>query len=152
MLNEGRKILDHPSLEVSCTCVRVPVMRAHSMSINAEFEKPVSVDLAREAIDNFEGSELRDDPSNLVYPMPVNYSERVPCGVGRIQRRRIGEWLFLGLSVTNFGRCCTERNPDCRSLSPIRTSLASNVKYFHLSLPANIYFINLFPFNTTWNF
>ena len=86
MLNEGRKILDHPSLEVSCTCVRVPVIRAHSMSINAEFEKPVSVDLAREAIDNFEGSEIRDDPSNLVYPMPVNYSERVPCGVGRIRK------------------------------------------------------------------
>ena len=46
MLNEGRKILGHPDLQVSCTCVRVPVVRAHSMSINAEFENPVSVEVA----------------------------------------------------------------------------------------------------------
>ena len=86
MLNEGRKILGHPSLEVSCTCVRVPVIRAHSMSINAEFDKPVSVEAAREAIAGFEGAELRDDPANLVYPMPVDYTEKVPCGVGRIRK------------------------------------------------------------------
>jgi aspartate-semialdehyde dehydrogenase len=86
MLNEGRKILDHPSLEVSCTCVRVPVLRAHSMSINAEFETPVSVAVAREAIEGFSGSELKDDPSNLFYPMPIDYSEKVPCGVGRIRK------------------------------------------------------------------
>jgi len=86
MLNEGRKILDHPSLEVSCTCVRVPVLRAHSMSINAEFETPVSIAVAREAIEGFSGSELKDDPSNLVYPMPIDYSEKVPCGVGRIRK------------------------------------------------------------------
>ena len=86
MLNEGRKILDHPTLEVSCTCVRVPVLRAHSMSINAEFEKPVSVEVAREAVAGFCGAELKDDPTNMVYPMPIDYSEKVPCGVGRIRR------------------------------------------------------------------
>ena len=85
--------------------------------------------------------------------MPVNYSERVPCGVGRIRKdAALENGLALGLSVTNFGKGCTERNPDCRSLSPIRTSLVSNVKHFHLSLPANIYLIKLFPFNTPWNF
>lgn len=86
MLNEGRKILEHPDLQVSCTCVRVPVMRAHSMSINAEFENPVSVEAAREAINGFAGVELKDDPANLVYPMPVDYTEKVQCGVGRIRK------------------------------------------------------------------
>ena len=86
ILNEGRKILGHPDLQVSCTCVRVPVIRAHSMSINAEFEKPVSVEAAREAITGFEGAELRDDPAKLLYPMPIDYTETVPCGVGRIRK------------------------------------------------------------------
>ena len=69
-------------------CVRVPVF-AHSISISAEFEQPVSVEAAREAIAGFEGAELVDDPEESRYPMPLNYSEVVPCGVGRIRRDQV---------------------------------------------------------------
>ena len=89
MLNEGRKILGLDGLEVTCTCVRVPVFRAHSISISAEFERPVSVEEAREAIAGFEAAELVDDPEQGRYPMPLEYSEVVPCGVGRIRRDRV---------------------------------------------------------------
>jgi len=86
MLNESRKILELPSVQCSTTCVRVPVLRAHSVSINAEFEKPVSVERAREVIAKFSGAELVDDPSNLKYPMPLFYQKKVKCGVGRIRK------------------------------------------------------------------
>jgi aspartate-semialdehyde dehydrogenase len=91
MLNEGRKIMGIDDLRVTCTCVRVPVFRAHSISISAEFEKPVTVEAAREAVRNFEGSELVDNPENAEYPMPLNYSEVVPCGVGRIRKDSVFE-------------------------------------------------------------
>ena len=89
MLHEGRKIMSLPELQVTCTCVRVPVYRAHSISVSASFERPVSVEAAREAIAAFEGSELVDDPANLKYPMPLDYSEVVNCGVGRIRRDHV---------------------------------------------------------------
>jgi aspartate-semialdehyde dehydrogenase len=89
MLNEGRKIMSLPELKVTCTCVRVPVFRAHCISVSAEFEKPVSVEAAREAVAAFEGSELVDDPANLKYPMPLDYSEVVNCGVGRIREDQV---------------------------------------------------------------
>lgn len=91
MLNEGKKILGLDELRVTCTCVRVPVFRAHSISISAEFEKPVSVAAAKAAIEAFEGVELVDDPANLEYPMPIDYSEVVPCGVGRIRKDNVFE-------------------------------------------------------------
>lgn len=91
LLNEGRKILGLEDLCVTCTCVRVPVFRAHSISISAEFEKPVSVDTAREAIRSFEGAELMDSPGEFQYPMPIDYSERVPCGVGRFRKDNVFE-------------------------------------------------------------
>ena len=86
MLNEGRKIMSLPDLQVTCTCVRVPVYRAHSISVSASFEQPVSVEAARGAVAAFEGVELVDDPANLKYPMPLDYSEVVNCGVGRIRK------------------------------------------------------------------
>lgn len=89
MLHEGRKILGLEELAVTCTCVRVPVFRAHSISISAEFERSVSVAEAREAIAGFEGAELVDDPEKARYPMPLDYSEVVPCGVGRIRRDQV---------------------------------------------------------------
>jgi len=91
MNNEGRKIMGLENLRVTCTCVRVPVFRAHSVSISAEFEKPVDVAAAREAIASFEGAELVDDPENAKYPMPLDYSEVVPCGVGRIRKDHVFE-------------------------------------------------------------
>ncbi|NRA27260.1 MAG: aspartate-semialdehyde dehydrogenase [Opitutales bacterium] len=86
MALESRKIMSLPELRVSTTCVRVPVMRAHSVSLQAEFEKPVSVARAREVVAAFEGAELVDEPADNVYPMPMNYTRRIPCGVGRIRK------------------------------------------------------------------
>lgn len=100
MLNESRKILGMPGLKGSTTCVRVPVLRAHSIAISAEFERPVSVAAAREAIAAFEGSELRDDTANKVYPMPLEYSGKVRCGVGRL---RVDSALDNGLAFWVVG-------------------------------------------------
>ncbi|RPG87250.1 MAG: aspartate-semialdehyde dehydrogenase [Coraliomargarita sp. TMED73] len=91
LLNEGRKILGLDSLEVTCTCVRVPVLRAHSISVSASFERPVSIEAAREAIKAFNGAELIDLPEENRYPMPLDYSEAVPCGVGRIRKDQVFE-------------------------------------------------------------
>lgn len=100
MIDESRKILDLPDLKASTTCVRVPVLRAHAVAINAEFERPVNLEAAREAITAFEGSELRDDPLNKVYPMPLDYSGKVRCGVGRL---RVDSALDNGLSFWVVG-------------------------------------------------
>ncbi len=86
MLNEGRKILELPELVCTCTCVRVPVFRAHSISVDAEFERPVDLEVARKVISEFSGAELKDDPANKVYPMPLDYQGKVKCGVGRIRK------------------------------------------------------------------
>jgi aspartate-semialdehyde dehydrogenase len=85
MMQESRKILGLPDLKVSATCVRVPVVRAHSCAINAEFERPVTVEAARAAIAAFPGAELVDDPSKQQYPTPLDFSSKVKCGVGRIR-------------------------------------------------------------------
>ncbi len=89
MLNEGRKIMSLPQLKVTCTCVRVPVFRAHCISVSAEFERPASVAAAREAIRKFPGVELVDDPAHATYPMPLDYSEKIDCGVGRIREDHV---------------------------------------------------------------
>jgi len=96
MLNETRKIMGLPELRVSATTVRVPVVRAHSISVNAEFERPVSVEAAKAAIAALEGAELVDDPANRVYPTPLDFSRKVKCGVGRI---RIDTALDNGLAL-----------------------------------------------------
>lgn len=86
MANETRKILDLPNLPVSTTCVRVPVFRAHSIAVHAEFEREVNLSEAREAIRAFAGVELVDDPKQNAYPMPRNFSEKEACGVGRLRK------------------------------------------------------------------
>ncbi len=86
MLHEGRKILGHPTLRVSTTCVRVPVLRSHSIAVSAEFERPVDVAAARAAIAAFPGAEVRDEPATKSYPMPLDYAGKEKCGVGRIRR------------------------------------------------------------------
>lgn len=85
MMLESRKIMGLPNLKVSATCVRVPVVRAHSVAINAEFERPVSVEAAKAAIAAFPGAQLVDDPANKAYPTPLDFSRKVKCGVGRIR-------------------------------------------------------------------
>lgn len=106
MENETRKILGLPLLRVSTTCVRVPVWRAHSIAIHAEFEKPVDLGEAR-AI-------LEADP-NLNYdetPMPINYTRHKACGVGRLRKDRmfdnglalwvVGDQLWRGAALNAF--------------------------------------------------
>jgi aspartate-semialdehyde dehydrogenase len=85
MMLESRKIMGLPQLPVSATCVRVPVMRAHSVAVNAEFERPVSVAEAREAVAAFPGAQLVDEPARGEYPTPLDFSGKVKCGVGRIR-------------------------------------------------------------------
>ncbi len=85
MMLESRKIMGLPQLPVSATCVRVPVVRAHSVAVNAEFEQPVSVAEAREAVASFPGAQLVDEPSRGEYPTPLDFSGKVKCGVGRIR-------------------------------------------------------------------
>src|SRR5258708_7381438 len=71
MQNEGRKIMHHPHFRASVTCVRVPVYRAHSIAVNAEFEKPVTVQEARAVLDRAPGLDLVDEPSKAEYPLPL---------------------------------------------------------------------------------
>ena len=83
--NEGRKILHLPELRVTCTCVRVPVMRSHSIAVAARFAQPISVARAREAIAAAPGCRLVDDLSNELYPMPLDTSDQDLVFVGRIR-------------------------------------------------------------------
>jgi aspartate-semialdehyde dehydrogenase len=86
LVNEVRKILELPDLAISPTTVRVPVFTAHSIAVNAETERPVSVEQAREAFAGFPGLSLCDDPSADRYPMPVTVEGQDDCFVGRIRR------------------------------------------------------------------
>lgn len=85
MFNETRKIM-HSDVRVSATCVRVPVMRAHSESIWLETERPVSVEEARRAFAGAPGVVLMDNPSEKVYPMPLFIAGKDPVYVGRIRK------------------------------------------------------------------
>ena len=85
MQNEGRKIMHLPELKVSCTCVRVPVVRSHSISVSCHFDVPVTVEQAREAIAKAPGCRLVDDLANKQYPMPLETSNQDIVFVGRIR-------------------------------------------------------------------
>jgi len=85
MQNEGRKIMHHPQFRASVTCVRVPVYRAHSVAVSAEFEKPVTVDAAREVLRRAPGLDVIDDPASSNYPLPLNAAEKDNCQVGRLR-------------------------------------------------------------------
>lgn len=84
MYNETRKIMG-TDIKVSATCVRVPVMRAHSEAIWVETERPVSVEEAKAAFKNGEGIVLMDEPSKSEYPMPLFLAERDEVFVGRVR-------------------------------------------------------------------
>lgn len=86
MNRETKKIMHAPTLEVSATCVRVPVMRAHSEALWIETERPVTVDEARNALAAAQGVVLVDDPANKCYPMPLDVAGKDPVFVGRVRR------------------------------------------------------------------
>jgi aspartate-semialdehyde dehydrogenase len=83
--NEGRKIMHHDDFKASVTCVRVPVYRAHSIAISAEFKKPVTVDAARRVLSDAPGLDVVDDTQNNVYPLPLIASGKDHCEVGRLR-------------------------------------------------------------------
>jgi aspartate-semialdehyde dehydrogenase len=83
---EARRLLSLPDLEITATCVRVPVPVGHSVSLHATFDRPISVGEARGAIAAAEGVELRDDPANEVYPSPLEAAGIDDVLVGRIRQ------------------------------------------------------------------
>ena len=109
MENEGRKIMHHPSFRASVTCVRVPVYRAHSVAVSAEFEKPVSVEGARETLAKAPGIDVVDAPEKKEYPLPLYVAEKYNCQVGRIRKDRafdnglcfwvVGDQLLKGAAL-----------------------------------------------------
>ena len=86
MRNEARKMLHHPDLKLSCTCVRVPIARAHSESLNLEFENEITPDEAREILRGAEGVKVVDDPLNGGYPMPLDATAKYDVLAGRIRQ------------------------------------------------------------------
>ena len=85
MQNEGRRIMHLPELTVSCTCIRVPVIRSHSISVTCKFDKHVTVEQVREAIANAPGCKLVDDLAAKQYPMPLDTTDQDIVFVGRIR-------------------------------------------------------------------
>ncbi len=84
--SEARKIMHHPTFRASITCVRVPVYRAHSVAVSAEFEKPVTVEAAREVLKHAPGLDVVDNPANQEYPLPLHAAGRDNCEVGRLRK------------------------------------------------------------------
>lgn len=89
MLLEGRKILNLPDLKVTCTCVRVPVMRSHSISLTATFEREPNLEEARAAFIDQPGVSLVDDPARGIYPVPLDTTGKDECQVGRLRRDQV---------------------------------------------------------------
>jgi aspartate-semialdehyde dehydrogenase len=85
MYNESRKIM-HTDIEVSSTCVRVPVLRNHSEAIWVETEEPLELELVREALSSAPGITVKDDPANQVYPMPLGSASEDDIFVGRLRK------------------------------------------------------------------
>jgi aspartate-semialdehyde dehydrogenase len=83
--NEGRKIMHHPSFRASVTCVRVPVYRAHSIAISAEFQQPVDLQRAQDILSRAPGLNVVDDPQQNQYPLPLLASGKDHCQVGRLR-------------------------------------------------------------------
>jgi aspartate-semialdehyde dehydrogenase len=102
LLNEGRKIMHLPDLKVSMTCVRVPVVRSHSVSLLVRTEQKITPEQAREVISKAPGCKLVDDLANKVYPMPLDTSDQDIVFVGRIREDLIED---KGLNIW----CCGDQ-------------------------------------------
>ncbi len=86
MVNEMKKILEAPELKLTATCVRVPVLRAHSEAVNIEFEQPFEVNDARNIIKNSQGVELIEDFKMNRFPMPIDVTGKDNIAVGRVRQ------------------------------------------------------------------
>ena len=102
MQNEGRKIMHLPELLVNCTCIRVPVVRSHSISVTVKTEKPISVEEAQKIIASAPGCKLVDDLNNKQYPMPLDTTDQDLVFVGRIRKDLTDE---CGLQIW----CCGDQ-------------------------------------------
>lgn len=91
MQNESRKIMHLPDLKVTCTCIRVPVMRSHSISVTLDLEKKLTVEEVKKALSNVNGVKLVDDQKNHLYPMPLNTTDKDIVEVGRIRQDLVFE-------------------------------------------------------------
>ena len=83
---EGKKIMHHEALRATATCVRVPVLRSHAVSLNLEFENDCTPEAAREVLANAAGVIVQDDPANEVYPVPLERTLKDEIAVGRIRQ------------------------------------------------------------------
>jgi aspartate-semialdehyde dehydrogenase len=86
MVNETRKIFNEPDLEITATCVRVPVYTGHSEAVNVEFEKNISPGEAKEILSNTPGVTVIDEPGNSKYPVPIDCVGKDDVFVGRIRQ------------------------------------------------------------------
>lgn len=105
--NEGRKMLHDDTFLVSCTCVRVPIMRSHSEALTLEFEKDISPEEAREILQNAPGVKLWDDPAEKHYPMPMLTSDQDLVYVGRVRRDLAATKEAYNRSLSLF--CCADQ-------------------------------------------
>jgi len=86
IINESKKIMGLPELKITSTTVRVPVTIGHCESVNIEFQDPITVEQARQALENFPGLIVVDNPVELMYPMPVDCADLDEVFVGRIRK------------------------------------------------------------------
>lgn len=86
MYNETKKIMHAPELQVSATCVRVPVLRAHSEAVWVDTEQPLSIESVREAFEKAPGLVVMDSPAEKLYPMPLDVADSDPVYVGRLRK------------------------------------------------------------------
>jgi aspartate-semialdehyde dehydrogenase len=86
MVNETKKIIGDDSINITATCVRIPVMGGHSESVNIEFENDFDIDEVKKLLSNSPGLVLQDDIDNFIYPMPLTAHEKDETFVGRIRR------------------------------------------------------------------
>lgn len=99
---ECRKILGLPSLKISCTTVRVPVLRGHSLALWIETKKSIEIKKCRDLLNNFNGAELLDDPTRKKYPTPLLADSKWPVYIGRLRRGENSKELLLWVSGDNL--------------------------------------------------
>jgi len=110
---ETRKIMDLPDLPVSCTCVRIPTLRAHAESITIETEKPVNLEAAYAALNAASGVVVVDNPEESLYPMPITATAKYDVEVGRLRKNDVfgeygldlfvvGDQLLRGAALNAF--------------------------------------------------
>src|SRR2546430_4234944 len=112
MQGEAQKIMHLPELRISATCVRVPVYRAHSVAVSAEFERVISVEQAREVLAKARGLELVDEPQSNRYPMPLSVAGKDNCQVGRVRL----DCAFENRSEEHTSGIQSQSNIVCRLL------------------------------------